>query len=224
MKTQIATLMLALATLPSAAAAQGAQRLPRVVTTDTSADALTVQNDRKAPVTVYMENGPFDIRLGVVPPLQTETLPLPGWAVRGHDRVQLFAHVNGEVDDLSTQELTLRPPARLGMLIPPWGNMASTPADTMSAVIPPEELADATLTVDNPRAKAVTVFADQGPFDLRLGRVPAHSRATLRFPKSVVLPDQSIQIFVQPDGGVDLASETLHIQRGEHLGIRVPLH
>jgi hypothetical protein len=92
----------------------------------------------------------------------------------------------------------------------------------MPAGIPPEELADATLTVENPRGVAVTVFAEQGDFDVRLGQVPAHGRVTLRFPKSVADVVDSMRIFVHPDGGVDLASETLHVKRGEHLGLRVP--
>jgi hypothetical protein len=222
MKMQLATLAFGLATLASVAPAQAAHgRSPAVA--DTSADAVTVQNDRKVPVTIYIEYGVFDRRLGIVPALQTATLPLPAWAVRGHERVQLSAHPEGEVDDLSTQELTLRPPGRLGMLIPPRGAVTSpSPTDTMSAVIPPEELADATLTVDNPRATAVTVFADQDPFDVRLGQVPAHSRVTLRFPKSVILPGDAIQIIVHPEGAMDLASELLPVRRGEHLGLRVP--
>jgi len=227
MKTQMATLVLGLATLAGVAQARGAQaqsghRLPPVVTTDTSANAVTVQNDRKVPVTIDLESGLFDRRLGVVPAHQTATLPLPAWAARGHATVQLVAHPEGEGADLATQELSLRPPARLGMLIPPSGYMSFAASDTMSAVIPPEELADATLTVDNPRATAVTVFADQDPFDVRLGQVPAHSRVTLRFPKSVILPGDAIQIIVHPEGAMDLASELLPVRRGEHLGLRVP--
>ncbi len=224
MKTQMATLVLGLATLASVASGQAAQRLPASVTADTSVNTVTVQNDRKVPVTVYMEYGDFDRRLGVVPALQTATLPLPPWAVEGRESIQLFVHPEGEAEDLATQEFTLEPPARLAMMVPARGNMAPAPADTMMAVIPPEELADATLTVDNPRAKLVTVYAEQGPFDVRLGQVPAHSRATLRFPKSVVLPDQSIQIFVHPEAGIDLGSETMEVRPGEHLGLRVPMH
>jgi hypothetical protein len=224
MRTQIATLALGLTTLAGVAQAQNAHRLPRVVTTDTSADAVTVQNNRKVPVTIYMDYGQFDRRLGIVPALQTATLRLPAWAVKGHTRVQLFAHPEGEVSDLETQEFSLKPPGRIGMLVPSQSEMGWSPSDTMTAEIPPEELADATLTVDNPRAVPVTVFADQGPFDVRLGQVPAHSRMTLRFPKSVILPDNSIQVFVHPDGGLDLASEDLEVRRGEHLGLRVPLN
>jgi hypothetical protein len=224
MKMQVATLVLGLATLGGAASAQVAQQMPATLTTASLDNTVTVQNDRKVPVTVYMEYGQFDRRLGTVPARQTGTVPLPAWAVKDHERIQLFVHPEGELEDLATQEFSLQPPAQLGMIVPPWGAMPQAPTDTMTAVIPPEELADATLTVDNPRDKPVTVFADQDPFDVRLGQVPAHSRVTLRFPKSVVFPDESIRIFVQPEGGFDLASETLQVRPAEHLGLRVPLH
>ncbi len=224
MKTQIAILALGLTTLGSVASAQTAQQLPPAVTTATPDNSLTVQNDRKVPVTVYMEYGQFDRRLGVVPAMQTATLALPAWAVRERASIELFAHPEGEVEDLETQEFSLRPPARIGMVIPSRGHMTSTPPDTMMEVIPPEELADATLTVDNPRSKPVTVFADMDPFDVRLGTVPAHSRVTLRFPKSVIYPDNSIRVFVHPEGGLDLSTETLQVRKGEHLGLRVPVH
>jgi hypothetical protein len=221
MRTLITSLALGLGAL-GGAGAQTPHRLPRAVTTDTAAttNAVTVQNDRKVPVTLYLEQGMFDRRLGEVPARSTATLPLPAWAVRGREEVRLFAHPEGELGDLATETLRLAPPGRLAMLIPPWGAVAA-PSDTMSAVIPPDELADATVTVDNPRAMAVTVYAEQGDFDVRLGRVPAHDRVTLRFPRSVVLPGDDIQLFVHPDGGPDLSSETLHVTRGEHLGLRV---
>jgi hypothetical protein len=219
---KVAIVALGLTMLAGAAPAQVGQRLAASVTTDTSVNTVTVQNDRKVPVTVYMDWGPFDRRLGTVGPLGTATLPLPAWAVAARERIQLFAHPEGQVDDLATEELSLQPPARLGMIVPSWGDMQPAPTDTMMQVIPPDELADATLTVDNPRATAVTVFAENGPFDIRLGQVPAHGRVTLRFPQSAVAPDESIQVFVHPEGGVDLASGTLEVRPGQHLGLRVP--
>ena len=224
MKTHTAILMLGLAALAKVAPGQPAHPVPSAPSADTTANTVTVQNDRKVPVTIYLEYGQFDRRLGIVPPLQTRALPLPTTLVRGRETVQLFAHAEGDADDLATQDIQLRPPGEVAMLIPSWDDMNKAPADTMSAIIPPEELGDATITVDNPRAVAVTVFADQGPFDVRLGSAPARSRVTLRFPKSVVLDDESIQVFVHPKGGEDLSTETLQVRKGEHLGLRVPLH
>ena len=222
MRQRMIALAVALGALAGAAAAQvpQPQRLPPTVTIDTL-NAVTVQNQRKVPVTVYLESGRFDRRLGVVPALDVATLPLPGWAVRGQARVQLFVHPEGEVRDLSTQVFSLRAPARIALIVPPWGEMSPAP-DTMMAVIPPEVLEEATVTVDNPRAKPVTVFARQGRFDVRLGRVPAGERVTLQFPRSVVIPGGAIELFVRPDGGLDLSSETLKIRKGQHIGLRVP--
>ena len=198
------------------------QPLPPAVTTDTAVNTLTVQNQRRVPVSIYLEHGRFDRRLGIVGAQETRTLPLPAWAVDGRAAIQLVVHPAGEVADLASPVFALRPPARLGLVVPPWGELPPMPGDTMSAVIPPEALAEATLTVDNPRAHAVTVFAKQGRFDVRLGRVAPRSRATLRFPETVVLPTRSLRIFVHPDGGVDLESQLMTIRQGEHLALRVP--
>lgn len=224
MKTLMAAFVLGLGSLARVAPAQEPQpqRLPPTVTTDANANSVTVQNQRQVPVTVYMEYGTFDRRLGVVPPFQTAVLALPKWAVQGRSQVQLFAHPEGSASDLSSQLFALRAPARIGMVIPPHGGMPPSPPDTMMAMIPDEAIADATLTVDNPRDVAVTVYAQQGQWDARLGQVSPRSRATLRFPKSVVGPARSLTVLVHPEGGLDLASETLRVKRGEHLGLRVP--
>ena len=199
------------------------QKLPPRATIDT-VNAVTVQNNRKVPVTVYLEQGRFDFRLGIVSPMGTETLRLPAAALKGLASVRLSVHPQGEAGDLMSQHFTLPRAARITLLVPSIGDMGDlTPADTMTEVIPPEDLAEATLTVDNPRDEAVTVFARRGPFDTRIGRVPARGRATLRFPKAVVGVGETVTLFVQPDGGRDLASETIKITRGQHVGLRVPV-
>lgn len=205
------------------AMAQVSQQLPPRVTVDTLS-VVMVRNQRKAPVTVYLDYGPFDRRLGVVKALGNDTLRLPEYAVRGRLQVRLFAHPDGEAADLATQALALRSPARLVLVIPEWGKMPPAPEDTMMAVLPPEELEEATITIDNARSRAVTVFAQHPPFDVRLGRVDAGGRATLRFPKSVVGPGRAVSIIVHPDGGRDLASQLMQIKPGAHLGLRVPNH
>ncbi|MDB4884230.1 MAG: hypothetical protein JWL95_2996 [Gemmatimonadetes bacterium] len=188
---------------------------------DSSTNVVTVQNDRSVPVTVYLEFGRFDRRLGVVPPMQTATLPLPPFVLDGPSSIQLFAHPEGE-GDLASQEFTVQPNVRLSMLVPARGDMSHASRVGMRADIPPEELSDATVTVDNPRATPVTIFAEQGDFDARLGEVQPHGRATLQFPKSVILPSESIKLFVHPEKGFDLGTQTLAVRSAEHLGLRVP--
>lgn len=221
MRSRWTTLVIGLGTFAGVAAAQVPQRLPPAVTVDT-VSGLTVQNERNVPVTVFMEYGRFDRRLGVVPPATTGTLPLPGWAVRGHTQIRLFARPEGELDDLATQQFALQSPPRLTLRVPPRGGPPVTATDVMMEAIPPEELAEATVTVDNSRTEALTVYARQAPFDVRLGQVPPHGRVTLRFPKSVLHQGATVRIFVHPDGGADLASQQLQVSRGDHLGIRIP--
>ena len=213
-------LAISFAATAKVAGAQVPPRLPPSVTTETPT-ALTVQNNRQAAVTVYLAYGQFDRRLGVVPGLDTKTLSLPEWVLNGRT-VHLFVHPDGEPLDLATHTFSVKPPGRIGLIVPATGGMRSAVRDSMMEPIPEEELANATLTVENQRDKAVTVFAQQRNFDVRLGQVPAGGKATLRFPKSIVLPSGDVTIFVHPDGELDLASETLHVTPGAHLGVRVP--
>ena len=188
-----------------------------------SADSVAtveVQNNRKVPVTVYLEYGVFDRRIGEVPPMQTATLPIPKFAPN-QASVQLFVHPEGE-RDLETQNLSVKPGEKLAMIVPATGTMM--PSDTMLQTLTSEELSETTLTVDNPRAQAVTVFVEQGTFDVRLGQVPAHSRETLPIPKSALNMGSSVEIFIHPEGGRDLAGEIVDLHRGAHLGLRVPTY
>lgn len=108
------------------AMAQVSQQLPPRVTVDTLS-VVMVRNQRKVPVTVYLDYGPFDRRLGVVKALGNDTLRLPEYAVRGRLQVRLFAHPEGEVADLATQALALRAPARRVLVIPELGKMPPCP-------------------------------------------------------------------------------------------------
>ena len=184
------------------------------------AATVEVQNDRQVAVTVYMEYGRFDRRLGTVPAMSMATLPLPEWVAERHQHIRLFVHPEGE-SDLESREFPLRPGERLALKVPARGER---PAYTggMMATLPPEELSETTLTVENHRGNEVTIYVEQGAFDLRLGTVPAHGTATLRLPAELVRPDESIQIIVHPEGGLDLETQTLRIRQGEHLGLRVP--
>ena len=117
----------------------------------------------------------------------------------------------------------LREPGRIHRVIPSGRREPPPPRDTMQVVLPPEELAGTTPTVDNPRSTPVTIFAQPpGPFDVRLGTVPAASRVTLRFPASVVIGGSSIRVLIDGPGARDLVTETLRIEQAQHLALRVP--
>jgi hypothetical protein len=95
-------------------------------------------------------------------------------------------------------------------------------SDAMTAFIPPDERAEATLTVENERNVPVIIYAEEGDFDHELGRIGAHDESTLVLPAWLSGPGQGVRLFVHPVNGFDLASGPLDIERGEHIGIRVP--
>lgn len=206
----------------TAVRAQDPQKLPPKTTVDTMS-SVTVQNNRKTSVAVYLEYGRFDRRLGIVEPLGMQVLRLPDYALKGRQSVRLFAHPNGELGDLATQEIWLKAPARLSLVIPAIGAPLSNQEETMEEVIPPDQLDEATITVENPRSVPCTILAVQGTFDVRLGIVPAHGRETLRFPTSV-LRGRALAIVIHPEGGLDLQTQRMTVNKGDHLGIKVPEH
>ena len=183
---------------------------------------VEVQNERDVPVTVYVQYGLFDRRLGEVAAGQSATLAVPEWATRDRATLRLLVYAAGDAADLGSKAFVVQSPGRLALVIPARGWTPPAPEDTMTAVLATEEVEATTITVENPRDRAVTVYAEHGQFDVRLGRVPAGGRATLKMPKAVVGRDRSVRIFVHPDGGTDLASSLLRVKRGEHLGLRVP--
>jgi hypothetical protein len=219
----LTTLFLGLATLSSVAGAQSTtqppRRLPTAKVTADTANFLAVQNDRASAVTVYARVGAFDRRLGTVAAGEVSTLPIPAWAVAGETNLKVFARADGEETDLVTQSFALRGAKRLGMLIPPRGGLAVN--DSLLVKLSADELAATTLTVSNDRDRAVTVFAEQGTFSVRLGEVKAGTQTTLTFPKSLITRDNTIRVFLRPAGGLDLATQVIQLKNGEHLGIRM---
>ena len=83
MKALALAVSLGMLAWPEVTLGQNPQMLPPAVITDTVVNSVTVQNHRNAPVTIYLESGNFDRRLGEVPAKDTKTLPLPPWAASG---------------------------------------------------------------------------------------------------------------------------------------------
>ena len=84
------------------------------------------------------------------------------------------------------QSFDVTPGAKLGMIVQP-GDMPAwspSPDDSMSAVLDCGDLKATTVTVENPRKEDVTVYVEQGDFDIRLGSVHAGQTKTLRIPAS----------------------------------------
>ncbi len=185
------------------------------------ADTTTVrvQNDRPVRITIYLEQGDFDTRLGAVAANSTATLRLPEAVVREHHEIQIFAHPEGASFDLTGQSFTAQPGSHLELLVPTSAEIVPL---TRELVRDPNPANPATtVMVENTRDQAVAVFVEMGDFDTRLGSVPAQQTVTLRIPDWLT-DRRSIELFVHPEGGIDLASETMQIRRGTHLHLVVP--
>lgn len=177
---------------------------------------LEVQNNFEERVEVFIEAGRFDRRIGDVEPLSTAEIPLPEWVVERHDSVELF--VAREGIDLETQAFEVQPGERIGLVVPP----PEPRSRQMSVNLPPEQLSEATLTVENQRAEEMVIFAEEDElFEVRLGTVAPNTTATFEFPASVVSTYNAITVLVEPPGGREMESYPLQLEEGEHLGLRL---
>ena len=59
---------------------------------------MTVENVRDQQVTVFLERGLLDVRVGVVPPHQEETLSIPSSLTGDAKDVEIFFHPEGGSD------------------------------------------------------------------------------------------------------------------------------
>jgi hypothetical protein len=179
---------------------------------------VTVDNTRPVPVVVYMDHGPFDTRLGTVAPHTRATLHLPSYLAEG-ETVQVFVHPEGE-EDLASQDVTVNRGQNIDIYVP-TNDAGYVPPP------PPEEIPNpgpgtTTVTVDNERNQPVTVFLEQGAFDNRIGTVAANQQKTLVIPAFLTRDAPDIEIFVHPEGGLDLASQTFDLRADAHLLVKVP--
>jgi hypothetical protein len=213
-------LAIGLATLSTDAAAQQAQppmRLPATRVIGDTMKLVSVQNDRATPVTVYLEAGGIDRRLGTVAAGDVATLQLPAWAVNGRT-VRLLARPEGAGFSLATPAFPVSGAVRVGLLVPPSG---SASIDSVPVPLTAEERASTTITIDNPRNKPMTVFAEQGVRSVHLGEVPANTQATLSFPKDLIKRGDAIRVFVRPAGGTDVATRALNLKTGDHIAVEI---
>jgi hypothetical protein len=177
---------------------------------------ISVDNMRDVPVVVYLDHGVFDTRVGTVQPNVTGVLALPKSLENG-TVVQIFVHPEGGTD-LASQEITVRKGETVDVIVPPndVGYFPPTPVE-----IPDPGMKGATITVENARSQPVTIFVDKGDFDIRIGTVPANQTKTLAVPESVTRNDPDVEVFVHPEHGIDLGSQTLRMGPDAHLLVKV---
>ena len=136
MRTTMMTFLLAAATSTAAWAAPVSAQ-PNTALPDSVA-TLTVQNNRNVPVTVFVEQGELDVRVGMVPALRTSTLALPSWVTEDRNELQVFVHPEGGID-LNAEVMAVKPGAHLALEVPKGMNTPARPTQEMTAKLPPNE-------------------------------------------------------------------------------------
>ena len=94
---------------PNAASAEGPK--------GSGITTITVLNQRLQDVTVYIERGDTDLRLGKIPGGQEETLQVPSWMSRFAGEARVYIRPKDGID-LASDNFTLKPGAHLFVRIP----------------------------------------------------------------------------------------------------------
>lgn len=218
-------LAIGLATLSLGAATLGAQtnqpptRLPAARVVGETKNVLTVQNDRDVPVTVFVQTRGTNRKLGVVKAGTVGTLSIPAAAVRGQESLYFYARTPGNGPDLVAQALPVNTTSQLGLLVPPSGGV--TWSDSIAVPLTREERANATVTIDNRRSKAMTVYAEQGTFSVKIGEATANGLTTLRLPANMLGNTDGVRVLLRPAGDVGLSTQVLKLKTGDHVAVEV---
>lgn len=183
---------------------------------------LAVENTRSVPVVVYLDQGQtYEVRLGIVQPHMKTTLKLPLKLEQG-EAIQIVVHPEGGSDLTTPDGFRVGKTGTVDVYIP-TNDVGWVPAPAARPIPRSAEGATGTtLTVTNSRDVPVVVFLERGDFDARLGTVAARKDATFPIPQALVGGLHSVDIFLHPEGGADLASQRFDITPGAHLLINVP--
>jgi hypothetical protein len=145
-------------------------------------------------------------------------MSLPPFVTIGSE-VQVFAHPEGGTD-LASTVFTADPKNEVVIEVPTsnTGYVAPPAPET----IPDQGVGSTTVTVVNPRNVPVTLLMEHGRFDTRIGTVPAASEKTLSLPGWIANEEDAVELFIHPEGGVDLTSQTFQLTPGAHFLLKVP--
>lgn len=213
--------LLASTTLAATAAAQTTAqppaRLPATRIVADSAKAVTVQNDRHSAVTLFLDAGRVDREIGTVPAGATATLELPTWATQGRRELKVVARAEGESRVIATYAVPVVDGRQLGLLVPPSEGLPR--GDSLMIALPVGTGSAATVTVDNIRDRAVSVYAEQGLIFVKLGDVAARQLVTLPVPASITRNKQPVRVFARPTGAAQVSTKALPLKDGDHIAV-----
>ncbi len=107
----------------------------------------------------------------------------------------------------------------LTLFVIPFFAVGRPAASAPPAAVDSTEIA--LVEVENDRNVPVTIYAEQGMRDVRLGVVAALTDSTLRVP-DFMLGEGQIKFFARPAGQVEEATDYVEIERGKRVGLVVP--
>lgn len=179
---------------------------------------VTVDNTRGVPVTVYLDQDQSNVSLGTVAADTKATLALPPYLLDG-DEIGFTVHpTRGE--DLGVENLTFQEGKDLRLFVPKSNDGYIPPPPPVKILNPGP--GTTTVTVVNPTDQSVTVTLQHGGFDTSLGVAPAGRETTLVVPPAIAFGNPEVQIFLTPNGGLDLDTPTFTLNRDAHLMVTVP--
>ena len=179
---------------------------------------VAVNNTGDVPVVVFMVREPLHLRLGTVAARARGTLALPGDVPRG-EVVRIFAHPEGG-GYLPSREFRVEPGARLVLDVHPGAASSRTPPALQPLSVVGQ--GSTTVTLRNETDGTVTLYVEQGEFDVRIGSVPANQEQTLRLPVTLVRGQEFLVLFVHLEHGPDLPAREHEVRVGQNLFLRVP--
>lgn len=92
-------------------------QVDRIPNPGVGSTTVTVVNPRMSDVTVYVEHGAFDTKLGTVPADRILTLDVPGWLARDPQEVKFILRPRAGFE-LGSQYFTLKKDAHLEVKVP----------------------------------------------------------------------------------------------------------
>ncbi|MBY0491962.1 MAG: hypothetical protein K2R93_19125 [Gemmatimonadaceae bacterium] len=210
--TSLAAAPLAAQTTTADTASLPAKRAERAATR-----TVTVQNDRQAAVTFFIDAGRVEQAVGTVAAGQTGAIDLPEWAVRGARQITLTARATGDNARVARYELPLRDRSLLGLLVPPAEGLPAN--DSLLVSTPRGAARSATVTIDNARDRRVSVYAEQGLLFVLLGEVDPKSQRTLDVPAQLLRNASPLRVFARPEGNAPVSTNALRLKEGDHIAV-----
>jgi hypothetical protein len=180
---------------------------------------VTILNNLTVPVTIFLDYGDFDRRIGIVAPKSSGSLPLPASALEELTTLQLYAKVEKGFP-LETHGFKVTPDMRVGWVV--GKDIPSKPAgDTIKVAVPKPAFASTVLNVTNDRDVMTTLYAeDNGVFSVKLGYVAPHASAKLSVPQ-YLLSGQTLRVVAHPEGGSDLEPQEIQLA-GPEVSYAIP--